>query len=90
VTSIVDGVPRRLARYLPARALPHAPDLTPDYSEYTEESETGKKLILGGIPCIGPGILRPHDDRSNPLDEVMRNEHNPRRRGPLGYGKANP
>jgi hypothetical protein len=89
VTSIVDGVPRRLARYLPPRALPldHL-DLTTEKA--TAESETGRKLTLGGIPCIGPGILRPHDDRSNPLDEVMRNEQHPRRRGPLGYGKANP
>lgn len=75
---------RLLARFTPPRALPLAAvDLTPDIGE---ESEVGKKMILGGIPCIGQGVIRPQDDRSNPLDEVLRNEAHPRRRGLLGYG----
>lgn len=76
---------RLLTRFTPPRTLPLEPvDLTIDAAE----SEEGKKLTLGGIPCIGRGVRRPHDDRTNPLDEVLRNEHNPRRRGPLGYGKS--
>ncbi len=75
---------RLLARFTPPRVLPLAAiDLTTDTSA---ESEVGRKMILGGIPCIGQGVIRPMDDRSNPLDEVMRNEAHPRRRGPLGYG----